>query len=43
MFLQKSKKFHNVLSFETNGLALNYRFFSILSKLTIGSPPYFLS
>ena len=34
MFLQKSKKFHSVLSFEANGLTLNYRFSSILSRLT---------
>ena len=34
MLLQKSKEFHNVLSFEANGLTLNYGFFSILSKLT---------
>ena len=34
MFLQKSKKFHSVLSFEANGLTLNYWFSSILSKLT---------
>ena len=34
MFLQKSKKFHSVLSFEANGLTLKYWFFSILSKLT---------
>ena len=35
MFLQKSKKFHSVLSFETNGLTLNYWFSSILSRLTL--------
>ena len=35
MFLQKSKKFHSVLSFEVNGLILNYWFSSILSKLTL--------
>ena len=34
MFLQKSKKFHSVLSFETNGLTLNNRFSFVLSKLT---------
>ena len=34
MFLQKSKKFHSVLSFEANGLTLNYWFYFILSKLT---------
>ena len=34
MFLQKSKKFHIVLSFEANGLTLNYQYSSILSKLT---------
>ena len=34
MFLQKSKKFHSVLSFEASGLILNYRFSSILFKLT---------
>ena len=34
MFSQKSKKFHSVLSFEANCLALNYPFSSILSKLT---------
>ena len=34
MFLQKSMKFHSVLSFETNGLTLNYPFSSILSKKT---------
>ena len=34
MFLQKSKKFHSILSFEANGLTLNYWFSSILSKLT---------
>ena len=33
MFLQKSMKFHSVLSFEANGLTLNYQFSSILSKL----------
>ena len=35
MFLHKSKKFHSVLSFETGDLILNYRFSSILSKLTL--------
>ena len=35
MFLQKSKKFHSVLSFEANGLTLNYWFSSILSRLTL--------
>ena len=34
MFLQKSKKFHSVLSFEANGLTSNYWFSSILSRLT---------
>ena len=34
MFLQKSKKFHRVLSFGANGLTLNYWFSAILSKLT---------
>ena len=34
MFLQKSKKFDSVLSFEARGLTLNYWFFSIYSKLT---------
>ena len=34
MFLQKSKKFHSVLSFEASDLTLNYWFFSIHSKLT---------
>ena len=34
MFLQKSMKFHSVLSFEANGLILNYQFSSILSKET---------
>ena len=34
MFLQNPKKFHSVLSFEANGLTLNYLFSSILSKLT---------
>ena len=34
MFLQKSKKFHSVLSFEASGLTLNYWFFSLHSKLT---------
>ena len=34
MFLQKSRKLHSVLSFEANGLTLNYWFSSIPSKLT---------
>ena len=34
MFLQKSKKFHSVLSFEANSLTLNYWFSSILSIKT---------
>ena len=34
VFLQKSKKNHSVLSFEANGLTLNYWFSSILSKFT---------
>ena len=34
MFLQKSKKFHGVLSFEASGPTLNYRFSFIHSKLT---------
>ena len=34
MFLQKSKKFKSVLSFEASDLILNYQFSSIHSKLT---------
>ena len=33
MFVQESKKFHIVISFDKNGLTLNYRFPSILSKV----------
>ena len=35
LYLEKSKKFHSeLLSFEANGLTLNYWFSSILSMLT---------
>ena len=40
MFLQKSRKLQNVISFEENGLNLNYLFSSILFNETFNFETY---